>query len=81
MVRAANKFERIKSKIGDVHPANILINDDGQVKMISTCSLPNEQNNFEKAVEHKDAKVFLGKIFYLIMFIIFGFFVLNYLAM
>lgn len=63
MIRAGNKFERSRAKIGDVHPNNILINDDGQVKVISTCSLPNELNNFQKAVENKDAKVFLGTFF------------------
>ena len=50
MIRAGNKFERVKSKVGDVHPSNILINEDGQVKLISTCSLPNEQGNFDKIV-------------------------------
>lgn len=63
MIRAGNKFERSRGKIGDVHPNNILINDDGQVKIISTCSLPNELTNFQKAVESKDVKVFLGKAF------------------
>lgn len=40
MVRAASKFEKNKSKIGDVHPFNVLINDDGQIKLLSVCSMP-----------------------------------------
>ena len=61
MVRAGTKFEKMKQKIGDVHPFNILINDDGQIKLISKHSLPGEKTNFEKAVEDKKAKIYLGK--------------------
>jgi hypothetical protein len=46
MIRAGNKFERIKRKIGNMHPNNILINDDGQIKIIATCSIPGELDNF-----------------------------------
>lgn len=60
MIRAANKFEKVKRKIGDVNPSNILINDDGQIKVLSTCSIPNEIDNFHKKVEDKNAKVYLG---------------------
>lgn len=49
MIRGATKFHRNNKKIGNVHPENILINDAGQIKLISTCSLPNEKNNFELA--------------------------------
>lgn len=62
IVRAGFKFEKIKKKIGDVNPHNILINDDGQIKVLSTVSLPNELNNFEKIVEDRNAKVFLGNL-------------------
>lgn len=41
IIRAGYKFEKIKKKIGDVNPHNILINDDGQIKVLSTVSLPN----------------------------------------
>lgn len=61
-MRAGFKFEKIKKKIGDVNPHNILINDDGQIKVLSTVSLPNELNNFEKIVEDRNAKVFLGNL-------------------
>lgn len=63
IVRAGNKFEKIGKKIGDVRPENVLINDEGQIKVISIASIPNELNNYQKAVEDKDAKVYLGKSF------------------
>lgn len=59
IIRAGNKFEKIKKKIGDVNPHNVLINDDGQIKVLSTVSLPGELDNFQKAVE-KDIHVYLG---------------------
>ena len=62
MVRAGSKFEKIKSKIGDVHPFNVLINDDGQIKLLSSCSMPGEITNFDKIVEDKQAKVYLGNV-------------------
>lgn len=40
MIRAGNKFEMLRKKIGNVHPTNILINEHGQTKIISTCSFP-----------------------------------------
>jgi hypothetical protein len=40
MIRAGKKFEGIKRKVGNMHPNNILINDDGQIKIISTVSIP-----------------------------------------
>ncbi len=46
IIRAGNKFQKIGKKVGDVNPHNVVINDDGQIKVISTCSIPNQQNNF-----------------------------------
>lgn len=51
IVRAGQKFEHLKRKIGNVHPSNILINESGQIKIISTCSLPGEQNNYDTLLE------------------------------
>lgn len=50
MIRAGNKFELSKKKIGNVHPDNILINENGQIKIISTCSFPGELDNYEKLI-------------------------------
>lgn len=50
MIRAGSKFEKYHAKIGDVHPCNIFINNDGLVKLVSTCSFPREQTNFDKLI-------------------------------
>ena len=60
MIRASQKFEKEKRKIGDISPHNVLINDDGQIKILSEISLPNELNNFQKFVEG-NTNVYLGK--------------------
>ena len=61
LVRAANKFEKLKKKIGNVNPRDVVINSDGQIKVISTVSIPKLTDNFMKLVEDKNAKVYLGK--------------------
>jgi len=43
-----------------MRPNNVIINDDGQIKVISTCSIPGELTNFEKVVENINESVFLG---------------------
>lgn len=60
MIRAGSKFEKYHSKVGDIHPNSILINNDGLVKLISTNSFPGEQTNFDKYMENPHEKVFLG---------------------
>ena len=60
MIRAGNKFEKSRKKIGDVSPRNVLINDEGQIKLLSTVSIPNELDNFQNLVENKAAYVYLG---------------------
>lgn len=52
IVRAGSKFEHLKKKIGNVHPQNILINESGQIKIISTVSLPGEISNYDYILEH-----------------------------
>lgn len=61
LVRAGNKFELLKQKIGDIHPNNILINEDGQTAIISRLSLPDQPDNFHRYIEDRKAEVFLGK--------------------
>jgi hypothetical protein len=52
------------SKIGDVRPQNIFINDKGQIKVSNLFSWPHENTNFTKVLDHE--VTYLGKImFYL----------------
>ena len=63
IVRAGQKFQLFKKKIGNIHPNNILINENGQVKVISSCSLPGELNNYDLLLQSqhdKDLIVFLA---------------------
>ena len=60
MVRAGSKFESYHQKIGDLHPSSILINDDGLIKIISTCSFPGEETNFDKFTNNPHEHVFLA---------------------
>jgi RIO-like serine/threonine protein kinase len=60
ITRAGSKFEKIGKKVGDISPHNVLINDNGLIKVISTCSIPNELNNFQKVVEDIHTPVYLG---------------------
>ena len=41
IVMAGAKMEKHKGKIGDVNPKNIFINDYGEIRMVSTRSIPN----------------------------------------
>ena len=36
-----------------MRPANIVINEDGQIKIISSKTCPGELSNFEKAIESR----------------------------
>lgn len=60
LIRAGSKFEKYHTKIGDVHPNSILINNDGLIKVISTCSFPGEDTNFDKIIENPQQKVYLA---------------------
>jgi hypothetical protein len=50
LVEAGTILEKYNKKIGDIHPNNCLLNEVGQMKVISTFSIPGEITNFEKIV-------------------------------
>lgn len=50
IVRAGKEYEKHDRKIGDVQPHNIVINEDGQTKIISVDSWPGQQSNYDKIV-------------------------------
>lgn len=60
IVRAGKEYEKHDRKIGDVQPHNIVINEDGQTKIISVDSWPGQQSNYDKIVESRFTKAFLG---------------------
>jgi hypothetical protein len=39
------------SKIGDIRPHNIFINDQSEVKIVTMLSWPHEETNFTKTIE------------------------------
>lgn len=41
IVCASKDYERMKIKSGDVRPRNVVINENGQVRLVSRCSFPN----------------------------------------
>jgi serine/threonine protein kinase len=52
-VSSASDFNKINSKIGDVRPYNIFINEEGQIKIANLYSWPYERTNFEKTTFEK----------------------------
>lgn len=53
LLSSARDFARLDSKIGDVRPYNIFINDEGQIKLASLLSFPHEKTNFQKTAFEK----------------------------
>ena len=47
--------ELFDTKIGDIRPHNIFVNEDGQIKISCLNSWPREKTGFQKAYEHNDA--------------------------
>ena len=42
-----------KSKVGDIRPHNIFINDQGEVKVSNMLSWPREPSNYTKSFENE----------------------------
>ena len=53
LVSSAQDFNKINSKIGDVRPYNIFINEEGQIKIGNLYSWPYERTNFDKTAFEK----------------------------
>lgn len=54
IARVGRQFERGNIKIGDVRPKNVLMNQDGHIKLYCLASAPHEQSGFTKAYEHAE---------------------------
>lgn len=54
LCRAANDFKTLNSKVGDIRPSNIFINEDGQLKVSNLYSWPCETTNLDKTLFDKE---------------------------
>jgi hypothetical protein len=43
----------LKGPVGDIRPENVFINFDGQVKIGTLQSYPNEKSNYKKAIDNE----------------------------
>lgn len=43
----------LKGPVGDIRPENVFINFDGQVKIGTLLSYPNEKSNYKKAIDNE----------------------------
>ena len=55
IIHAADAFHAQGRKLGDVRPLNVFISPEGQVRVATQFSWPNEQTNYLKTVFEKEA--------------------------
>lgn len=60
--KLGNIYEPLKSKIGDLHPNNIVVTAEGFLKVITRHSMPGQLTNFDKIVEEMNSDVYLGTL-------------------
>ena len=64
IIDGARNFDRIDEKVGDIRPAQILLDDNKRkIKLVNHFTAPNQLTGLEKAIELKE-KAFLGTYFY-----------------
>lgn len=49
-----SKFHNRGGKVGDIRPENVFINEDGQLKVATKHSWPQEMDNYQKAFYEKE---------------------------
>lgn len=54
-------MEPLGKRIGDLHPANIVLNEKGRVKIVPSCLFPGAQNSYQKMVESQENDAYLGR--------------------
>lgn len=59
LITAAHDFRKLSSKIGDVRPHNIFINEVGQIKVANLYSFPAETTNYIKTI-YEGEKTYLA---------------------
>jgi hypothetical protein len=60
IIKAGKEFEKINRKIGDVSSINIFLKESGQLLIISTISMPEELDNYQKYLKDKDHLYFIA---------------------
>ena len=60
LIKVDSIFEKKQMKIGDVRPTNILVNEEGELQIISQYSWPGKVNNFSITIEQHEEIVFLA---------------------
>ena len=60
LIKVESIFEKKQMKIGDVRPANILVNEEGELQIISHYSWPGKVDNFGITIEQDEETVFLA---------------------
>lgn len=58
---AKKHMKPFQSKIGDIRPQNVFINDRGEIKIPNMLSWPRESSNYGKSFENEIT--YLGKYF------------------
>ena len=53
LLEASYVFQKRKSKSGDIRPANVLLNDKGEITLINVFSFPNEKTNYYKSLRYE----------------------------
>ena len=60
LLSGANEMEIRDIIIGDVRPKNILLDQNGTIKIISRMSWPGEESGFEKVLRGEGEKCYLA---------------------
>ena len=55
-------FHIRKVKVGDIRPENVLMNSEGEVKVLSQYSYPYGQTNYEKCIANREMVTYLGML-------------------
>ena len=55
ITNVCEKFHVVGKKVGDIRPLNVFINDNGEIKVVTPYSWPNELSNYDKV--YKDREV------------------------
>jgi serine/threonine protein kinase len=64
LLQASYSFQKKKMKSGDIRPANILLDDKGEVTVINVYSFPTEKTNYQKSLRMNTTTYLCTSFFY-----------------